>query len=864
MSTLPSSGVRRMGSGLGSSSRPTPAGILIHKDQKGKILGRKKIYPNHEIVIGRDKGRCQYVLNDPYVSKRHVRIYTVVYENDEPCEIATLVYAEDLSQNGTFWNGSLIGKGNGGFLLSDTDVLRLSRRTYLIFAATVGGTTGEAFDHTQELEMAKFGKEYNLTDRLLGAGTFGRVFMAIDQMTRRQVACKVVDLRKLGSRSLIQFGRPEQPAPPDEVNSIAQKLKVKAWSNQLKRENALERKLCAYYREVEILASLSHPNIVGIEKVYITDNTIYIMQELVTAGDLFSYIELKNGKLLEVEAAVIVRQILVALRFLHSKNIVHRDIKPDNVLMTSLAAGCRVVLTDFGAARRIESKLCRMLSIIGTREYAAPEILGYARIKVERERPGYTRAVDMWAVGCVSVVLLTGGLAFCDPLTSTYSERLARECNLQFLRQSKEWQAVRQRPREFVEQLLLLDEDARMTAEEALAHSWFTNESHKNDFEDLYQRTIRHWQPRTPKSQVVEWRDSGSMRNLLCSLGVLEAKRSNSRTYSPIEPPYKPFPRNMHLGIWPRRDPNRRLSEEVLTAAAKWSPRSGDLLRREARCSSPGARVPKSELTDARTMSTSKNPRAASEPPQNRLPSQSQRMQTDTDLESFQKKGIKEHNQYIPPRFDIDELSSRTPMPQNRRVPLDGRSRLSLSAISSSPESSVPDNLSGSRFQSAATFDVFSAKNVLPESPTTQRIFRNVVNSNQNSSTAESDDKSTEIITSPPRRHGGLKRRVSTHLATPKPTKKKKCHRRGSIFELAEDSDTEDDARSRCRSSRRSIFDLADDNDENSTGNENGDNSNRAADRGGSRVQRPPLVHRPKKAAGASAPASTLKLYLPR
>ena len=98
------------------------------------------------------------------------------------------------------------------------------------------------------------------------------------------------------------------------------------------------------------------------------------MQEIATAGDLFSYIQAKNGNLLEVEAAVIVRQILVAVSFLHSKNIVHRDIKPDNILMTSLAAGCRVVLTDFGAARRIESRIHRMSSMIGTLEYAAPSV----------------------------------------------------------------------------------------------------------------------------------------------------------------------------------------------------------------------------------------------------------------------------------------------------------------------------------------------------------------------------------------------------------------------------------------------------------------------------------------------------------
>lgn len=93
------------------------------------------------------------MLDDLYISKRHVRIYTVVYENDEPNEVDTLVYAEDLSQNGTYWNGVFVGKGNGGVLLSDGDILRLSRRTYLAFTCTTKAPSQVHFDLTQEREM---------------------------------------------------------------------------------------------------------------------------------------------------------------------------------------------------------------------------------------------------------------------------------------------------------------------------------------------------------------------------------------------------------------------------------------------------------------------------------------------------------------------------------------------------------------------------------------------------------------------------------------------------------------------------------------------------------------------------------------
>lgn len=105
-----------------------------------------------------------------------------------------------------------------------------------------------------------------------------------------------------------------------------------------------------------------------------TDLVSYIFQDLITGGDLFSFLERKNGKLSDVEAAVIVRQILIALEYLHEHNIVHRDLKPENILMTSLANGCRVVLTDFGHAKKIENDRARMTTMAGTEQYIAPSV----------------------------------------------------------------------------------------------------------------------------------------------------------------------------------------------------------------------------------------------------------------------------------------------------------------------------------------------------------------------------------------------------------------------------------------------------------------------------------------------------------
>jgi serine/threonine protein kinase len=107
------------------------------------------------------------------------------------------------------------------------------------------------------------------------------------------------------------------------------------------------------------------------------------------------------------------------------------------------------------------------------------------------------------------------------------------------LERTSEWSETSARPKAFVGKLLLVDESRRLTAGEALQDSWFNNDFLKPDFEDLYKRTIRHWQPSLYKKPVIEFMNAYEVKQLQCSQDVLAAERSSRgrRGQSPVEPP---------------------------------------------------------------------------------------------------------------------------------------------------------------------------------------------------------------------------------------------------------------------------------------------------------------------------------------
>ncbi|KAF2999401.1 hypothetical protein E8E13_006896 [Curvularia kusanoi] len=389
---------------------------------------------------------------------------------------------------------------NGTFLLDDGDELQLSESVTLTYRP-LGKAKQCVFTAIQEREKDILLSRFFLTGRLLGEGGYGKVLVGVDQFTQHQLACKIVDIGKLfNQRAGVQV-------PLHDLQ----------WSSS-EAINQLPSKVQKCFREFDILKDISHPNIVHIQKVFWSRSTIYIFQDLVTGGDLFSYINFKHGKISTIESAVIIRQILLGVQHLHEHDIVHRDLKPDNILMTSLNSGARVVITDFGHARYLpggntqrsftDSKMKRMFSIVGTLEYTAPEVYG-----ATQGMKGYSLAIDMWSIGTITAALLTGETFFAPRQGGIFEEdaqrvvvRLAAQCDLSVLddEDHPSWAPIAPAPKDFIKRLLVLDEDRRMSATKALKHIWFTHPMMAGEYEAQYERSIKHWHPRDKDNELIE------------------------------------------------------------------------------------------------------------------------------------------------------------------------------------------------------------------------------------------------------------------------------------------------------------------------------------------------------------------------
>ncbi|CAF1627816.1 unnamed protein product [Didymodactylos carnosus] len=153
------------------------------------------------------------------------------------------------------------------------------------------------------------------------------------------------------------------------------------------------------HREVDILHEVVHPGVIKLHAMFDTPGKFYLVMEKLHSDMLEMILTRPAKRLNERQTKFLIYQILVALRYLHSKSIVHCDLKPENVLLAKCEDFPQTKLCDFGFARIIGEKSFRR-SIVGTPAYLPPEALK-PELRLEK---GYNRSLDMWSCGVIIYV----------------------------------------------------------------------------------------------------------------------------------------------------------------------------------------------------------------------------------------------------------------------------------------------------------------------------------------------------------------------------------------------------------------------------------------------------------------------------
>ncbi|VDM61649.1 unnamed protein product [Angiostrongylus costaricensis] len=271
-----------------------------------------------------------------------------------------------------------------------------------------------------------------LSEKVLGSGQFGTVYNAIQRHTGVEVAVKVISKERFS-----------------------------------KKGNGVE----SMRAEVAILQRVCHSGIVRLEFMCETKDKIFVVMEKMNGDMLELILSQAAGRLDERATRFLLVQILSALKYLHNQGIAHCDLKPENVLLSEMNTNFpQTKICDFGYARFIGESQFRK-TIVGTPAYLPPEVL---------LRQGYNKSLDMWSVGVIIYVTLSGTFPFNE------GDEIADQIqNAAFMFPAEPWAEVSPAAINLIQQLLRVKIDERLTIDQCLAHEWLKGEQLYHDLRTL-------------------------------------------------------------------------------------------------------------------------------------------------------------------------------------------------------------------------------------------------------------------------------------------------------------------------------------------------------------------------------------------
>ncbi|TFK74274.1 Pkinase-domain-containing protein [Pluteus cervinus] len=377
---------------------------------------------NPKYKVGRNTEQNNVVFPGFKVSNLHCEVMWDGRDTDSS------VTVKDLSSNGTFINGTKIGKGLTGILRHGNEIAFGTSTPQpqndgledyrFIFRNTVAGPPTVGIHAFYDIHSE------------LGKGSFATVVRAVCRATGEWFAVKIIHGQRNNNR--------------EATDQSARRA--------------------AFAREIAIMEKLKHPNICGLKEVFADAEPrgdICLVLELVEGGDLLDYILNRDG-LTEQQTKHITRQMCSALAYIHSKGVTHRDLKPENVLLTRDDPPV-VKVADFGLAKVVDS-LTMLRTMCGTPSYLAPEVVR------QQNSEGYDNLVDSWSVGVIVFSMLTNSSPFLeDENQRDIRRRISERCI--------DWSTlhrfnVTSEAQDFIGRLLEEEPTKRMTLTQACSHPW--------------------------------------------------------------------------------------------------------------------------------------------------------------------------------------------------------------------------------------------------------------------------------------------------------------------------------------------------------------------------------------------------------
>ena len=169
------------------------------------------------------------------------------------------------------------------------------------------------------------------------------------------------------------------------------------------KEKIDEKTVAQFQNEAAILSRMKHKNLLRLIEVIDTPEMLFIVTDYYPSGDLQNFMECRDYEPLSEETAKqFTRHLAEGIKYLHARSIIHRDVKPENILLVDITTGKAPVLADFGLARHIPDKKT-IIGRCGTKGYMAPEILA---------GKAYSLPADIWAFGTLLYALVSAQLPF--------------------------------------------------------------------------------------------------------------------------------------------------------------------------------------------------------------------------------------------------------------------------------------------------------------------------------------------------------------------------------------------------------------------------------------------------------------------